>query len=67
MSEERLDVVVDMDLCDGHGQCEFAAPAVFRLDEDGELHYVEHPDVAERARVEQAIRLCPVQAIRLGA
>jgi ferredoxin len=66
MSEERLHVIVDMDLCDGHGQCEFAAPEVFRLDEDGELQYEAHPDVAERGRVEQAIRLCPVQAIRLG-
>ncbi len=64
--DERLDVIVDMDLCDGHGQCEFAAPAVFRLDDEGELHYEPHPPARELGRVQQAIRLCPVQAIRLG-
>jgi len=67
MSEEPLDVAVDMDLCDGHGQCEFAAPAVFQLDDEGELQFDAHPDASERGRVEQAVRLCPVQAIRLGA
>jgi ferredoxin len=60
-----LGVIVDMDLCDGHGQCEFAAPAVFRLDDEGELHFDPSPPASERARVEQAVRLCPVQAIRL--
>lgn len=62
---DTLDVVVDMDLCDGHGQCEFAAPNVFQLDDEGELHYEAHPPASERAKVEQAIRLCPVQAIKL--
>lgn len=64
---QQLEVIVDMDLCDGHGQCEFAAPAVFALDDEGELRYEPRPDASERGRVEQAIRLCPVQAIRLGA
>jgi ferredoxin len=64
---EKLTVIVDMDLCDGHAQCEFAAPAVFQLDDEGELQYEEHPDAEERGRVEQAIRVCPVQAIRLEA
>ena len=64
---ETLDVIVDMDLCDGHGQCEFAAPAVFALDDEGELQYEAHPPASERGRVEQAIRLCPVQAIKLGS
>jgi ferredoxin len=63
---ESLEVIVDMDLCDGHGQCEFAAPNVFQMDDEGELQYDAHPDPSERARVEQAIRVCPVQAIRLG-
>lgn len=67
MERDTLDVLVDMDLCDGHGQCEFAAPNVFRLDDAGELEYEPHPPAAELGRVQQAIRLCPVQAIRLGS
>jgi ferredoxin len=64
--DETLDVIVDMDLCDGHGQCEFAAPNVFRLDDAGDLEYESHPPASERANVQQAVRVCPVQAIRLG-
>lgn len=63
--EGMLGVIVDMDICDGHGQCEFAAPNVFSLDDEGELHYDPQPDASERVKVEQAVRLCPVQAIRI--
>lgn len=64
-TDALLDVDVDMELCDGHGQCEFAAPTVFRIDDEGELQYEPHPAAELRAKVEQAIRVCPVQAIRL--
>lgn len=64
--QNTLDVVVDLDLCDGHGQCEFAAPNVFQLDDAGELEYEPHPPASELGAVQQAVRLCPVQAIRLG-
>jgi ferredoxin len=64
---ETLTVIVDMELCDGHGQCEFAAPEVFRLDDEGTLEFDPAPDASQRANVEQAVRLCPVQAIALGA
>ena len=56
-------VHVDRALCQSHGQCEFAAPAVFTIDADGELQYVEEPDDALRADVEAAADMCPVQAI----
>jgi ferredoxin len=59
-------VTVDEDLCQGHGQCEMAAPEVFSLDDDGTLQYVEQPSDADRDAVEQAERFCPVQAIRLN-
>lgn len=62
-----LEVIVDLELCDGHAQCEFAAPEVFALDDDGELEYDAHPDESQRAAVERAVRLCPVQAIRIVA
>jgi ferredoxin len=29
-------ISVDMDACQSHGQCEFAAEAIFQLDDDGE-------------------------------
>ncbi|HEY8582687.1 MAG TPA: ferredoxin [Capillimicrobium sp.] len=64
---EKLNVIVDLELCDGHGQCEFAAPEVFRIDDEGELEFDPAPDASQRARVEQAIKLCPVQAIALGS
>ena len=32
-------ISVDMDACQSHGQCEFAAKAIFELDDNGELRY----------------------------
>jgi ferredoxin len=58
-------VVVDMNKCQDHGQCVFAAPDVFRLDEEGHLAYVSEPDEALRADVEDAADVCPLQAIRI--
>lgn len=58
-------ITVDLDLCDGHGQCVFAAPNVFELDQVGDLHYDAEPADGERANVTNAVRLCPVQAIAL--
>ena len=60
-----LEVVVDRDVCEGHGQCEFAAPGVFTIDDDGTVQYVESPPESDRQAVTNAVRLCPVQAIRL--
>lgn len=58
-------VVIDPEKCQGHGQCEFAAPEVFTVLEDGTVDYVEFPPDSERANVETAVRRCPVQAITL--
>ena len=59
-------VDVDMDLCQSHGECCFAAPEVFELGEDDVLKWVEHPDESQRAAVEQAVLVCPVAAISLS-
>jgi ferredoxin len=58
-------VVVDASLCEGHGKCALAAPEVFVLGDDDRSH-VRPAEVAPdlREKVEQAIRLCPRQAIR---
>jgi ferredoxin len=58
-------VVVDLDTCQDHGQCVFAAPEVFHLDGAGKLGYVAEPDDALREAVEEAADVCPLQAIRL--
>ncbi|MCD9880082.1 MULTISPECIES: ferredoxin [Streptomyces] len=60
-----MKVVVDMNKCQDHGQCVFAAPDVFRLDENGRLGYVGDPDDALRDEVEEAADVCPLQAIRI--
>ena len=58
-------VEVDMDICQSHGECCFAAPEVFQLGDDDVLQYVEHPDESQRDAVEQAVLSCPVAAITL--
>ncbi|MFJ1561952.1 ferredoxin [Streptomyces mirabilis] len=58
-----MKVVVDMNKCKDHGQCAFAAPDVFQLDEGGRLAYVSEPDVALRDDIEEAADVCPLQAI----
>ena len=59
-----MKVVVNEDLCEGHGKCEIEAPEVFVLGDD-DLSRVLVDDVPEELvpKVEKAIRLCPRQAI----
>jgi ferredoxin len=59
-------VVVDREICQDHGQCVFAAPQVFELDEEGKL-VVLQDEVEESLRdnVEEAADVCPVQAITI--
>jgi ferredoxin len=59
-------VVVDRDICQNHGQCVFAAPQVFELDDDGELVQLQD-EVGEdlRDNVEEAADVCPTQAITI--
>ncbi|TGB09803.1 ferredoxin [Streptomyces sp. MZ04] len=60
-----MKITVDLNICQDHGQCVFAAPEVFTLDEDGHLAYVEAPDESLRADAEDAADVCPLQAIRV--
>ncbi|MEV8015532.1 ferredoxin [Streptomyces sp. NPDC086554] len=60
-----LRITVDMNVCQDHGQCVFAAPDVFTLDDDGRLSYVATPDDSLRADAEDAADVCPLQAIRV--
>jgi ferredoxin len=59
-------VVVDRELCESNAICMGIAPAVFEVDDDDELQLLdEHPPESMRAKVEQAVRSCPKQALRL--
>ncbi len=59
-------IVVDSDLCQGHGVCESEAPEVFAVSKDGVLTVLqEAPADGERARVELAVRFCPTHALSI--
>ena len=62
-----MKVVVDLDLCQGHGVCAGEAPEVFAVDpaESRVVLLVESPPEALRARVEAAVRYCPTRALRI--
>jgi ferredoxin len=57
-------VVVDFDLCQGHGECEGEAPEVFELDDHGKLSVIqEEPPEELREKVLRAKKYCPTMAI----
>jgi ferredoxin len=58
-------VTVDLAKCQDHGQCAIAAPLVFTMNDDGKLEYNPNPDDSERDNVEEAVDVCPAQAILL--
>lgn len=61
-----MKVVVDHDLCEGHSRCMQTAPEVFEVrDDDKSYVLIERPGAALRAKVEQAVRICPRQAISI--
>jgi ferredoxin len=60
-----MHVKVDFEACESHGECVFAAPEVFELDDDDLLRWVAEPDASLREKVQRAVALCPTQAIKL--
>lgn len=59
-------ILVDFDLCRGHGACEGEAPEVFELDDDGKLMVLqEEPPEELREKVELARKHCPTMAITI--
>ncbi len=63
-------VIVDLELCQGHGVCEVEAPQIFRVvDRPGDYPRVEvileQPPVALRDRLEAAVRYCPNRVISI--
>ena len=57
-------VVVDRDLCQGHGVCENEAPGVFEVSKDAVLTILDDtPD--DRRAVEAAVKYCPTHALTI--
>jgi ferredoxin len=59
-------VQVDHTLCESNAVCVRLVPEVFEVGDDDRLHLKqERPPEALRARVEQAVRRCPKQALSI--
>ena len=61
-----MKIQLDLTKCQGYGNCVFAAPQVFDLDEAGKaVVLVEEPPAELLASVRDAIADCPSRAIGL--
>ena len=59
-------VVVDFDLCESNARCMDAAPEVFEVRDDDFLYVLQdEPPDELRAKCEEAVRVCPKQAITI--
>jgi ferredoxin len=57
-------VVVNLDRCEGNLVCEANAPSVFRVNDDDRAEVlVDEVTPEDRTSVDEAIRLCPRQAL----
>jgi ferredoxin len=62
----RMKIVIDYDLCEANAVCMETCPEVFRVEEDDTLTVlIERPPESLRKKVEEAVRLCPRQAISI--
>ena len=61
-----MKIVVDYERCQSNALCMSAAPEIFEVRDDGYLYILnENPGEELRVKVEEAVRLCPTQAITL--
>jgi len=59
-------IVVDRDLCQGHGVCESEAPEVFAVPKSGQVDIRdETPSEDFRKKVEMAVKYCPTHALKI--
>lgn len=62
-----MKVIVDFDRCQSNALCMSAAPDIFEVRDDGYLYVLnDEPGEDRHAAVQEAVRLCPTQAISLG-
>jgi len=61
-----LRIVVDLDLCQGHGVCESEAPELFEVDRDRKVAVLdESPGEDQRKSLELAVKYCPTHALSI--
>jgi ferredoxin len=61
-----MKVMVDTDLCEANAICVAQCPDVFRVNDDDTLTIlVSEVPAASRVGVEEAVRLCPRQALKV--
>ena len=61
-----MKIKVDYDLCEANAICMEQAPEVFKVDDEDNLHILmEEPPESLREKIENAVRLCPRQALKL--
>ncbi len=61
-----MKVVVDYDVCESNAVCMAIAPEVFEVRDDDFLYVLqENPPEDMRAKIEEAVRRCPKQAISI--
>ncbi|WP_067671454.1 ferredoxin [Nocardia miyunensis] len=62
-----MKVTVDSGLCAAHGDCVIAAPDIFDLGDEDEVVRIlnDSPEEKYRAQIEEAVRLCPVAALKI--
>ncbi|HEY1740930.1 MAG TPA: ferredoxin [Acidimicrobiia bacterium] len=61
-----MKVIVDFDRCESNAVCMGIAPDVFEVRDDDFLYILqEEPPEEMRPKIEEAVRLCPKQAISI--
>ena len=62
-----MKVIVDPDLCQGHGVCASEAPEVFTVDpaQSRVVLLDASPPESLRDKVEAAVKYCPTRALRI--
>ncbi|MSU76370.1 ferredoxin [Patescibacteria group bacterium] len=58
-------VEVDKDLCIGSASCVAGAPDIFDLGDDGKAYVKKGADLSDVAKIMDAARSCPVNAIKV--
>ena len=61
-----MKVIVDYDRCEGNAICMQVCPEVFEVQDDDRVHLlIDTPGEALRAKVKEAVRRCPRQALSI--
>lgn len=59
-------IVVDEDLCQGHGVCESEAPELFEVSRDRTVEVLQpRPGPDQRRAAEMAVTYCPTHALSI--